>query len=272
MKTGEGKTLVSTLPVYLNALGGQGVHLVTVNDYLARRDAEWMGQVHRFLGLTRGPGHPRHRRLRAEARRLRLRRHLRDQHRVRLRLPPRQHGPLPRRPRPAGPRLRHRRRGRLHPHRRGPDPAHHLRPRDGVGQALLPVRRPGPDPHPRRGLRGRRREEDRRPHRRRHRQGGAGHGRRQHVRPRLGQLRPPADPGPAGQGALPPGQGLSGGRRRGEDRRRVHRPDPGRAALVRRSPPGRRGQGAGPDRRGEPHLGHRHPAELLPALREARAG
>jgi preprotein translocase subunit SecA len=54
MKTGEGKTLVSTLPVYLNALGAKGVHLVTVNDYLARRDAEWMGQVHRFLGLTVG--------------------------------------------------------------------------------------------------------------------------------------------------------------------------------------------------------------------------
>jgi preprotein translocase subunit SecA len=54
MKTGEGKTLVSTLPVYLNALGGQGVHVVTVNDYLARRDAEWMGQIHRFLGVTVG--------------------------------------------------------------------------------------------------------------------------------------------------------------------------------------------------------------------------
>ncbi|HET9077521.1 MAG TPA: preprotein translocase subunit SecA [Acidimicrobiales bacterium] len=54
MKTGEGKTLVSTLPVYLNALAGNGVHVVTVNDYLARRDAEWMGQVHRFLGLTVG--------------------------------------------------------------------------------------------------------------------------------------------------------------------------------------------------------------------------
>ena len=54
MKTGEGKTLVSTLPCYLNALGGGGVHLVTVNDYLARRDAEWMGQVHRFLGLRVG--------------------------------------------------------------------------------------------------------------------------------------------------------------------------------------------------------------------------
>ena len=54
MKTGEGKTLVSTLPAYLNGLTGKGVHLVTVNDYLARRDAEWMGQVHRFLGLSVG--------------------------------------------------------------------------------------------------------------------------------------------------------------------------------------------------------------------------
>ncbi len=54
MKTGEGKTLVATLPVYLNALAGTGVHVVTVNDYLARRDSEWMGQVYRFLGLTTG--------------------------------------------------------------------------------------------------------------------------------------------------------------------------------------------------------------------------
>ena len=54
MKTGEGKTLVSTLPAYLNALTGEGVHIVTVNDYLAKRDSEWMGQVHEFLGLTVG--------------------------------------------------------------------------------------------------------------------------------------------------------------------------------------------------------------------------
>ena len=54
MRTGEGKTLVSTLPAYLNALEGKGVHVVTVNDYLANRDAEWMGQIHRFLGLTVG--------------------------------------------------------------------------------------------------------------------------------------------------------------------------------------------------------------------------
>ncbi len=61
MKTGEGKTLVSTLPVYLNALAGKGVHQITVNDYLASRDAEWMSQIHNFLGLTTGlvvPGNP----------------------------------------------------------------------------------------------------------------------------------------------------------------------------------------------------------------------
>ena len=54
MKTGEGKTLVATLPAYLNALSGDGVHVVTVNDYLAERDSEWMGRVHRFLGLSVG--------------------------------------------------------------------------------------------------------------------------------------------------------------------------------------------------------------------------
>src|SRR5215510_14985654 len=54
MRTGEGKTLVATLPAYLNALGGQSVHIVTVNDYLAQRDADWMGRIYRFLGLTVG--------------------------------------------------------------------------------------------------------------------------------------------------------------------------------------------------------------------------
>ena len=54
MKTGEGKTLVATLPAYLNALTGKGVHIVTVNDYLAKRDSEWMGKVYRFLGLKVG--------------------------------------------------------------------------------------------------------------------------------------------------------------------------------------------------------------------------
>src|SRR5437867_7939637 len=54
MATGEGKTLVATMPLYLNALTGRGAHLVTVNDYLARRDSEWMGEIYRFLGLTVG--------------------------------------------------------------------------------------------------------------------------------------------------------------------------------------------------------------------------
>ncbi len=54
MKTGEGKTLVATLPVYLNALAGKGVHVVTVNDYLARRDSEWMGRIYKFLGMSVG--------------------------------------------------------------------------------------------------------------------------------------------------------------------------------------------------------------------------
>src|SRR5688572_882185 len=54
MRTGEGKTLVATLPAYLNSLSGQGVHIVTVNDYLAQRDADWMGKIYRFLGLTVG--------------------------------------------------------------------------------------------------------------------------------------------------------------------------------------------------------------------------
>src|SRR5207248_7918983 len=54
MKTGEGKTLVATLPAYLNSLTGKGVHIVTVNDYLAKRDSEWMGRIFRFLGLSVG--------------------------------------------------------------------------------------------------------------------------------------------------------------------------------------------------------------------------
>ena len=70
MKTGEGKTLVATLPSYLNALTGKGVHVVTVNDYLAKRDSEWMGKVHRFLGAEGGSDRPRPVLQRRSARRL----------------------------------------------------------------------------------------------------------------------------------------------------------------------------------------------------------
>ena len=54
MKTGEGKTLTATMPIYLNALAGKGAHVITVNEYLAQRDAEWMGQIYNFLGLSVG--------------------------------------------------------------------------------------------------------------------------------------------------------------------------------------------------------------------------
>ena len=108
MRTGEGKTLVATLAAYLNAITGRGVHIVTVNDYLARRDANWMGPIYAALGLTVGvaqsgqapPG---------ETHRLSGRHHLRHQQRVRLRLPARQHGLLLGGQVSARPALRHRR-------------------------------------------------------------------------------------------------------------------------------------------------------------------
>ena len=112
MKTGEGKTLVATLAVYLNALEGKGVHVVTVNDYLARRDADWMGQIYRFLGMTRRRDRPQPHRPGA-ARGLQQRHHLRDEQRARLRLPARQHEILARPDGPAAVQFRDRRRGGL---------------------------------------------------------------------------------------------------------------------------------------------------------------
>ena len=145
MKTGEGKTLVATLPAYLNALEGKGVHVVTVNDYLARRDSEWMGKIYRFLGMTVGV--IQHELNDAGAAgRLRLRHHLRHQQRVRLRLPARQHEVRARALRPARAPLRDRRRGRQHPHRRGTDAAHHLRSRRGIDRPLLRGRSHHPAP------------------------------------------------------------------------------------------------------------------------------
>ena len=142
MKTGEGKTLTATLPVFLNTLAGDAVHLVTVNDYLARRDAEWMAPIYDALGVTVSaiqegddPAFTAHQ--------VRLRRHLRHQLRVRLRLPARQHGRLAGGVRAARPRLRDRRRGRQHPHRRGADAADHLRPPRAGRRPLLHLRPPG---------------------------------------------------------------------------------------------------------------------------------
>ena len=126
MKTGEGKTLVATLAVYLNALEGKGVHVVTVNDYLARRDADWMGQIYNFLGLTYGVIVPN---LSEEERRasLQCRHHLCDQQRARFRLPARQHEARARTDGPPPVQLRHRRRSGLDPDRRGTHAADHFR-------------------------------------------------------------------------------------------------------------------------------------------------
>ncbi len=142
MKTGEGKTLVATLPVYLNALAGKGVHVVTVNDYLARRDAEWMGRIYGFLGLTVGVivhGLDDGQRRAAYA----ARHHLRHQQRVRLRLPARQHEVPAGGHGPARLRLRDRRRGRQHPDRRGAHAADHLRPRRRLLRPVPPGQRRG---------------------------------------------------------------------------------------------------------------------------------
>ena len=171
MKTGEGKTLVSTLPGYLNALEGKGVHVVTVNDYLAKRDSEWMGGIYRFLGLDVGLIQanmtPEQRRP-AYARR----HHLRHEQRVRLRLPARQHGDatastcVQR-----GYRLRDRRRGRLDPDRRSAHPADHQRDGGGLRQVVPDVREDRAPADDRRGLRGRRSQAPGGRHRARRREG-----------------------------------------------------------------------------------------------------
>jgi preprotein translocase subunit SecA len=142
MRTGEGKTLVATLPAYLNALSGKGVHVVTVNDYLASRDAEWMGKLYRFLGMTVGVNlsqMPHEEKQAAYAADITYGTnnefgfdYLRDN--------------MVYAPATAcsAAQLRHRRRGRLDPHRRGAHAADHLRPGRGPHRPLRahePVRR-----------------------------------------------------------------------------------------------------------------------------------
>ena len=122
----------------------------------------------------------------------------------------------------------------------------------------------------RRGLRGRRGEAHGRPAGVGHRARRAGARSRQPLRRGAAEPRPPAHGGAQGQGALQAGQGLHHPARRGEDRRRVHRPHPRGPALERGHPPGRRGQGRGEDQGGEPDPRHDHPPELLPHVRQAR--
>ena len=125
MKTGEGKTLVATFPAYLNGLAGKGVHIVTVNDYLAKRDADWMGKVYAQLGMTTGVVYPYQDDVEKRAA------YQADityatNNELGLRLPARQHEILGRGNDPARSLLRDRRRGRLDPDRRGADAADHL--------------------------------------------------------------------------------------------------------------------------------------------------
>ncbi len=270
MKTGEGKTLVSTLPAYLNALAGKGVHIVTTNDYLAQRDSEWMGRVHRFLGLERrrhpvpaDPGRPRGR-------------------------------PTT----PTSPTAPTTSSASTTCATTWPGPttiwcsaATAFAIVDEVDSILIdeartPLIISGPADQSSKwytefarlvprlikdvdyevdeskrtvGV-----TEDGR------RQGRAGVRHREPVR--VGEH--PAGRIPEqraeGQGAVQEGPRLHRGLRRGADRRRVHRPGAARPALQRGHAPGHRGQGGRGDQGREPDPGHHHPAELLPALREAR--
>ena len=141
MTTGEGKTLVATLPVYLNALSGKGVHVVTVNDYLARRDKEWMGPIHEFLGLTVGLIQSG---MSVPEKQVGYRAditygtnnefgfdYLRDNIAHDSREPPPCSGHVA---------LRHRRRGGLHTHRRGTHAAHYFRHGRGVSSDMYATR------------------------------------------------------------------------------------------------------------------------------------
>ena len=269
MKTGEGKTLVATLPVYLNALSGKGVHVVTVNDYLARRDAQWMSPIYTFLGLTVGViVHG----LTDEQRKagLRLRHHLRHEQRVRVRLSPGQHEVRSERLRAARAQLRHRRRGRLDPDRRGQDAADHLRSDRGFDGQILQDQPHHPESPEGRGLYHRGKDQDRGTDRRRQHQGREAARRGQPLRSFQRRPGPPRAPGPQGPCAVPPRRGLRGQGRRGDDRRRVHGPADAGQALERRTAPGHRGQGRRQDREREPDPRLDHVPELLPALQQAR--
>ena len=203
MKTGEGKTLVATMPVYLNALAGRGRPRRHRERLSGRPGCRLDGPGIRVPGYEGGRAPERHGCGRAPGS-VRGRHHLRDEHRVRLRLSARQHGPTHRPAGAARPFLLHRGRGRLHPDRRGADPAHHLRAGRARGQDLLRLRphRPPSQVGRRRGLRGRREEAHRG-----HNRGGSGAGRegtghRQHLRGPVRSAGQSSDAGAAGGVAL----------------------------------------------------------------------
>ena len=286
MKTGEGKTFVASAALYLNALPGDG-RPPRDHERLPRQARRRVEPPRLRAARHDGRRDPEHDAVRAAPRGLRSRHHLRHELRVRLRLPARQHGRHQGRARPAQPLLRDRRRGRLDPDRRGADAADHLRRARDRGDDVLRLR---PD---RQGPAGRARDAEEREGRGRDgalgrrlplrreaqdRLAGADDDRRRRARARAREpLRPaprparqPPDPGAEGAVALPARRRLRRPGRRGEDRRRVHRPPDGGPPLERGPAPGRRGEGGRPDPGGEPDPRDDHAPELLPALREAR--
>ncbi len=284
MKTGEGKTLVATMPLYLNALTGENVHLVTVNDYLAKRDTEWMGPVYEALGMRAAfiraqmPFAEKQAAYEADMTYGTNSEfgfdYLRDNMAVSL-------AEL----RSARPHVRDRGRGRLDPHRRGTHAADHLRRARDRGEDLLRLRsgraraqgRPG-EVRPegaaqaggRRRLRVRREVQDRLAAGVGDRERRALARHREPLRPAPRPARQPSHPGAEGGVALPARRRLRRRRRRGQDRRRVHRPHHGRPPLVGGPAPGDRGEGGRADQGGVRHARDDHAAELLPSLREAR--
>jgi hypothetical protein len=268
MKTGEGKTLVATLPLVLNALPGKGAHLVTVNDYLAARDAEWMGQIYRFMGLSVGVIYnnisdiDRQAAYRADIT-------YGDEQRVRLRLPARQHERLHRAIRAARAQLRDRRRGRLDPDRRGAHAADHQRSGRAVGGPLSPRQPHHSEPAKRRALRGGRKGAQLDAHRCWRRSGGKEARHQQPLRSGQYSLAAPRAAITDGPHALQARRQLPDPRRQGVDHRRAHRPRDGRSPLVGRSASGRRSQRKRQDRRGKPNPGDDHLSKLLSHVQQA---
>ena len=231
MRTGEGKTLVATLPCYLNALEGKGVHVVTVNDYLAKRDAEWMGKLYGFLGLSVGVvvnsqgEHEKKRAYRSDITYGQNNEFGFDYLRDNMKFSALEYVA-------ARAQLRDRRRGRLDPHRRGAHAAHHQRPGRAVEPQVPADQRGHPAPPQGRALRRRREGPLGHAHRRRRRARAEAHGDRQPLRPGQPRVAPHPEPVPARALALQARRELPGRRRRqGPHHRRVHRPRARRAAA-----------------------------------------
>ena len=282
MRTGEGKTLVATLPAYLNALAGKGVHVVTVNDYLARRDSEWMGRLHRFSGMTVGCiQHDLTDQERQEAYGADITYgtnnelgfdYLRDNMKFSLAAmvqrghnfaivdevdsilideartpliisgPAEESNDLYARVDKIIPKLE---KGAVI--QGGKDYEH-----DDVGDYVVDEK-----------------AQDRLPDRSRRRARPAAPGRRQPVRPGPHGDPAPRQPGAEGARAVQARRGLHDQGRPGRHRRRVHRPADARAPLERRPAPGGRGEGRREDRAREPDARDDHLPELLPDVRKA---